>query len=181
MVDLFDNAGTLIGVAQRGGLLDSQGRLPRIGKALVADSVATMGGAVLGTSTVTSYIESAAGINAGGRTGLTALTVAVLFLLGLFFAPLAGIIPAYATAPALVFVACLMARGLAEIAWDDITEAAPALVTAIAMPLTFSIATGIGLGFIVYTAGKILSGRFSEVNPAVLIISIAFVVKFILA
>lgn len=180
MVDLFDNAGTLIGVAQRGGLLDSQGRLPRIGKALVADSVATMGGAVLGTSTVTSYIESAAGINAGGRTGLTALTVAVLFLLGLFFAPLAGIIPAYATAPALVFVACLMARGLAEIAWDDITESAPALVTAIAMPLTFSIATGIGLGFIVYTAGKILSGRFSEVNPAVLIISIAFVVKFII-
>lgn len=180
MVDLFDNAGTLIGVAQRGGLLDSQGRLPRIGKALVADSVATMGGAALGTSTVTSYIESAAGINAGGRTGLTAVTVAVLFLLGLFFAPLAGIIPAYATAPALVFVACLMARGLAEIAWEDITEAAPALVTAIAMPLTFSIATGIGLGFIVYAAGKILSGRFSEVNPAVLIISIAFVVKFIL-
>jgi AGZA family xanthine/uracil permease-like MFS transporter len=180
MVDLFDNAGTLIGVAQRGGLLDSQGRLPRIGKALVADSVATMGGAVLGTSTVTSYIESAAGINAGGRTGLTAVTVAVLFLLGLFFAPLAGIIPAYATAPALIFVACLMARGLAEIAWDDITEAAPALVTAIAMPLTFSIATGIGLGFIVYAAGKILSGRFSEVNPAVLIISIAFVVKFTL-
>ncbi|HET8728215.1 MAG TPA: NCS2 family permease, partial [Alphaproteobacteria bacterium] len=147
-VDLFDTAGTLIGVSHRAGLLDREGKLPRLGKALIADSTATVAGAVLGTSTVTSYIESAAGTNAGGRTGLTAVVVAVLFLACLFFAPLATSIPAYATAPALLFVACLMARGLSEIDWEDVTEYAPALVTALAMPLTYSIAHGIAFGFI---------------------------------
>jgi AGZA family xanthine/uracil permease-like MFS transporter len=150
-VDLFDTAGTLI---------------------------ATMAGAVLGTSTTTSYIESAAGVNAGGRTGLTAVTVAVLFLAATVLSPLATTIPAYATAPALLFVACIMARGLSEVDWDDVTEYVPAVVTAFAMPFTFSIATGIGFGFISYAAIKLLSGRFTEAHPAVLAIAAAFCVKF---
>ena len=177
-VDLFDTAGTLIGVSARAGFLDSEGRLPRLRQALIADSTATVVGAGLGTSTTTSYIESAAGINAGGRTGLTAVVVAVLFLLCLFFAPLAGSVPAFATAPALIFVACLMARGLIEIDWDDVTEAAPALVTAISMPLTFSIAHGIAFGFITYAAAKLMSGRFAEAKPAVLLLAVLFIVKF---
>jgi AGZA family xanthine/uracil permease-like MFS transporter len=177
-VDLFDTAGTLIGVAHRAGLLDEQGRLPRLGKALLADSTATAAGALIGTSTTTSYIESAAGINAGGRTGLTAVTVAVLFLLALFFSPLAQTVPPYATAPALLFVACLMTRGLAEIDWEDVTESAPAVVTAIAMPLTFSIANGMGIGFITYAAVKVMSGKGGECPPAVYAIALLFVLKF---
>ena len=177
-VDLFDTAGTLIGVAHRAGLLDESGRLPRLRGALLADSLATVAGAALGTSTTTSYIESTAGIRAGGRTGLTAIVVAILFLACLLFAPLAGSIPAYATAPALLFVACMMARGLAEINWEDVTDYVPAVVTALAMPLTFSIATGIGIGFITYAAVKVLSGRFQEASPAILILAVAFVLKF---
>ena len=177
-VDLFDTAGTLIGVAHRAGLLDENGRLPRLRGALLADSLATVAGAALGTSTTTSYIESTAGIRAGGRTGLTAIVVAILFLACLLFAPLAGSIPAYATAPALLFVACMMARGLAEINWEDVTDYVPAVVTALAMPLTFSIATGIGIGFITYAAVKVLSGRFQEASPAILILAVAFVLKF---
>ena len=170
----------MVGLAHRAGLLDAQGRLPRLGKALLADSTATAAGALIGTSTTTSYIESAAGINAGGRTGLTAVTVAVLFLLALFFSPLAQTVPPYATAPALLFVACLMTRGLAEIDWEDVTESAPAVVTAIAMPLTFSIADGLGLGFVTYAGIKILSGRFDQCSPAVLVIAVLFGLKFAL-
>ena len=177
-VDLFDTAGTLIGLAHRGKLLDANGRLPRLRNALLADSTATLAGAAFGTSSTTSYIESAAGINAGGRTGLTAVTVAVLFLLSLFLSPLAGTIPAYATAPALMFVACLMTQGLTEIDWDDITEVVPAVVTAITMPLSFSIATGLGLGFISYAAIKLLAGRSKDVPFAVYLIAAAFIVKF---
>jgi AGZA family xanthine/uracil permease-like MFS transporter len=177
-VDLFDTAGTLIGVAHRAGLLDREGNLPRLNRALLADSSATVVGSVLGTSTVTSYIESAAGTNVGGRTGLTAVVVAALFGLALFFAPLAAMIPAYATAGALLFVAALMARGFAEIDWEDVTEYGPAVIAAIAMPLTFSIATGIGLGFIAYTASKLLGGRLREISPAVVVISLLFVLKF---
>ena len=177
-VDLFDTAGTLIGVAHRAGLLSENGRLPRLRGALLADSLATVAGAALGTSTTTSYIESTAGIRAGGRTGLTAIVVAILFLACLLLAPLASSIPAYATAPALLFVACMMARGLAEINWEDVTDYVPAVVTAIAMPLTFSIATGIGIGFITYAAVKVLSGRFQEAGPATLILAVAFVLKF---
>jgi AGZA family xanthine/uracil permease-like MFS transporter len=177
-VDLFDTAGTLVGLAHRAGMLDEHGRLPRLRQALLADSTASVVGAVMGTSTTTSYIESAAGVNAGGRTGLTAVTVAVLFLLCLFVSPLAATIPPYATAPALLFVACLMVRGLAEIDWDDVTEVAPAVVTAVSMPLTFSIATGIGLGFITYAGIKILTGRASEAGTAVIVLSVAFIVKF---
>lgn len=178
-VDLFDTAGTLVGLAHRGGMLDTQGRLPRLRKALLADSTATCIGAVLGTSSTTSYIESAAGINSGGRTGLTAVVVSILFLLCLFLSPLAQTVPAYATAPALLFVACLMARGLAEINWDDITDVAPAVVTALAMPLTYSIANGIAFGFVTYAVVKLLSGRNSQVSPAVYVLAVLFVLKFV--
>lgn len=176
-VDLFDTSGTLIGVAQKAGLVDADGRLPRLGRALLADSTATMAGAALGTSTTTSFIESAAGISAGGRTGLTACVVAALFLLSLFFSPLAAAVPDYATAPALFFVAVLMAGGLADIAWDDLSEAAPVLIAALAMPLTFSIANGIALGFISWTAIKLCCGRARELNSAMWVLSILFVVK----
>ena len=177
-VDLFDNTGTLIGLAQRGGFMRPDGTVPRLRSALMSDSAAAMVGAALGTSTTTSYIESASGINAGGRTGLTALTVAVLFVLALFFAPLAGSVPSWATAPALLYVACLMMRGLTEVEWDDITEAAPAVVTALTMPFTFSIADGIAFGFITYAAVKLLAGRVREIHPAVAILAVLFVVKY---
>jgi AGZA family xanthine/uracil permease-like MFS transporter len=177
-VDLFDTSGTLIGVAHRGGLLDKDGKLPRLGRAMMADSTASMAGAALGTSTTTSYIESASGIAAGGRTGLTAVVVGGLFLISLFFSPLAGSIPAYATAGALLYVASLMAGSLAHADWDDATEAAPVLIAALAMPLTFSIAEGIALGFISYAAIKTLSGRFSDLNPAVIVLAIVFTLKF---
>ncbi len=178
LVDLFDTAGTLIAVAHQADMLDEDGRLPRLGPALVADSGATIAGALLGTSTTTSYIESAAGVRAGGRTGLTAVTVAVLFVLALFFAPVATSIPAYATAPAIVFVACIMARGIAELDWDDVTEYAPAMITALAMPLTFSIATGIGLGFIAYVAIKLLCGRLADISAAMWLVGAIFVIYF---
>lgn len=177
-VDLFDTSGTLIGAAQRGGLLDRNGNLPRLKQALMADSVATMSGAALGTSTTTSYIESTAGISAGGRTGLTAVVVALLFLGCLFFAPIASIVPAYATAPALLFVAVLMSSGLKLIDWDDITEAAPAIVTALMMPLTFSIANGIALGFITYALLKLASGRWAALNLSVGLIALMFILKY---
>ncbi|MDW5419113.1 NCS2 family permease [Iodobacter sp. CM08] len=177
-VDLFDTTGTLVGVAHRSGLLDKDGKLPRLKKALFADSSAIMVGAALGTSSVTAYVESAAGVAAGGRTGLTSLVVAILFLAALFVAPLAGTVPAYATAPALCYVAVLMARGLAELDWDDITEAAPAVITAVGMPFTYSIADGIAFGFISYAAIKVLAGRYKDLSPAVLIITALWIVKF---
>ncbi|MEX0808073.1 MAG: NCS2 family permease [Dongiaceae bacterium] len=180
-VDFFDNTGTLIGVAHRAGLLTPEGKLPRLRRALVVDSTAAMAGAALGTSTTTSYIESAAGVRAGGRSGLTAVVVALLFLLALFFSPLAGMIPAYATAPALIYVACLMARGMSEFDWEDVTEYVPAVVTAITMPLTYSIAHGIAFGFITYTVIKILSGRYKELKPAIAILAVLFVIKFAFA
>ncbi|SFR52808.1 putative MFS transporter, AGZA family, xanthine/uracil permease [Marinobacter daqiaonensis] len=178
-VDLFDTSGTLIGAAQRGGLLDKDGKLPRLGRALMSDSVATMSGAAMGTSTTTSYIESTAGITAGGRTGLTAVVVAMLFLACLLFSPIAAVIPPYATAPALLYVAVLMTSGLKLIDWDDVTDAAPAVVTALMMPLTFSIAHGIAIGFVTYAVLKALSGRWSDLNISVVVIAIVFVLKFI--
>jgi adenine/guanine/hypoxanthine permease len=178
-IDVFDNAGTLIGVTHRTGLMKN-GKLARMKQALISDSFAAMFGAAIGTSTTTSYIESAAGVAAGGRTGLTAFFVACFFLLALLFAPLAGMIPAYATSAALLYVACVMARGLAEIEWDDITEYAPAVVAAITMPLTYSIATGIGLGFITYAVAKILAGKWQEASPAVMVLAVLFAIKFAL-
>jgi AGZA family xanthine/uracil permease-like MFS transporter len=178
-VDLFDNTGTLIALAHRGGFMRPDGTVPRLRGALISDSAAAMIGAAVGTSTTTSYIESASGINAGGRTGLTAATVGILFLLALFVAPLAGSIPAYATAPALLYVACLMARGLTEVEWNDITEAAPAVITAIAMPFTFSIADGIAFGFISYAGIKVAAGRYADVHPAVAVLAVLFVIKYV--
>lgn len=176
-VDLFDTSGTLIGVAQKAGLVDKDGNLPRLGRALMADSTATMAGSLMGTSTTTSYVESTAGTAAGGRTGLTACVVAALFLLSLFFSPLAGAVPPFATAPALFFVAVLMTSGLVQVDWEDLTEAAPVVVTALVMPLTFSIANGIALGFISWTAIKLLSGRWRELNMSLYVLSALFIVK----
>ena len=181
LVDLLDNTGTLIGTVHRAGLMNRDGTVPNLGRALIADSTGAMTGAVLGTSTTVSYIESAAGIQAGGRTGLTAVTVGLLFLLALFLAPLATSIPGFATAPALVFVACLMAKALQEVNWEDATDYMPAIVTALAMPFTFSIATGIGLGFIAHAGGKTVAGRAAEVHGAVWLIAALSAIKFALA
>ena len=178
LVDLFDTSGTLIGTAQRGGLLDKDGKLPRIKKALLADSTATMVGASLGTSTTTTYIESTAGIIAGGRTGLTAVTIGVLFLFALFLSPLAGTVPAYATAPSLIFIACLMAQSTKHINWDDITEYTPSMLIVVTMPLTFSITEGIGIGFISYVAIKLVAGRYKDISPAMYILALVFLAKY---
>jgi len=174
LLDLLDTSGTLTAVGHQAGLMQN-GRLKNMRRALVSDATGTMIGAVLGTSPVTAYIESAAG--SGGRTGLVAVTVAVLFAAALLFAPLAGAVPAYATAPALIFVAALFAREMKDIPWDDVTEALPASVTALAIPLTFSIAEGIGIGFIAYAGVKLLTGRWREVGAGVAIIATAFAMK----
>ena len=178
LVDLFDTTGTLIGVAHQANLLDDEGRLPRMQRALIADSAGTVGGALLGTSPVTSYIESAAGTGAGGRTGLSAVVVAALFFACLFFAPLAGSVPPYATAAAILYVACLMARPLMDLDWSDITESAAAIMTVIAIPLTFSIADGIGLGVITYVLVKLMAGRGRDCSPTLLGVALLFAVKF---
>lgn len=179
LIDVFDTAGTLVGVATRADMLDQDGKLPRLGKALLADSSATAAGALLGTSSTTSYVESAAGVEAGGRTGLSAVVTGGLFLLCLFMAPLAQSIPSFATASALLFVACLMIRSFADLDWNDVTESAPAIVGAISMPLSYSIADGIGIGFISYAGIKVLAGRGSECPVAVYIIALIFAGKFL--
>jgi AGZA family xanthine/uracil permease-like MFS transporter len=178
LVELFDATGTLMGVASRAGLL-TDGRMQRLDRALMADSAAIFVGSLLGTSSTTAYLESASGVAEGGRTGLTAATVAVLFLACLFFAPLAGAVPPYATAPALFYVACLMLRELVDLAWDDPTEVIPACVTALLMPFTYSIATGVAFGFITYAALKLLTGRAREVKPVVWVIAALFLFKFV--
>jgi AGZA family xanthine/uracil permease-like MFS transporter len=177
LVELFDATGTLMGVASRAGLL-VEGKMKRLSRALLADSVAIVAGSALGTSSTTAYIESAAGVQAGGRTGLSALVVALLFLACLFIAPLAGVVPAYATAPALLFVACLMLRELGEIDWTDTTESVPAAITAIVIPFTYSIAQGIAFGFITYAVLKLATGRARAVKPVVWIIAAVFVFRF---
>ena len=178
LVELFDATGTLMGVAKRAGLL-VPGKMERLNKSLLADSGAIFAGSLLGTSSTTAYIESASGVQAGGRTGMTALTVAVLFLACLFIAPLAGVVPAYATAPALFFVACLMLRELTELNWDDSTEVVPAAVTALLMPFTYSIANGLAFGFITYAVLKLFTGKAREVHWMVWIIGGVFLFKFI--
>ncbi|MDE1327942.1 NCS2 family permease [Vibrio aestuarianus] len=178
-VDLFDTAGTLVGVAQKADLIGKDGKIPRLNKALLADSTATSIGALLGTSNTTSYIESVAGVSAGGRTGLTAVVVGILFLLALFFSPLAGMIPAYATSGALFYVAILMLSGLVSIDWRDLTEAAPVVVTCLLMPLTFSIAEGISLGFIAYAAIKLFSGKGRSISMSVWVMAAIFIFKYI--
>jgi len=177
-VDLFDNVGTLVAVCEQGGFVQN-GKIPRVGRALLSDAVGTIFGALTGTSTVTSYIESAAGVAAGARTGLSNVVVAVLFLLAAFFSPLATAIPGYATAPALILVGALMTESIARVKWADFTEALPAFVTMLAMPLTFSIATGLSLGLISYTLVKVGAGRFREVSPLLWILTALFVLRYI--
>jgi AGZA family xanthine/uracil permease-like MFS transporter len=177
-VDLFDNVGTLVGVCEQGGFVE-HGRIPRVGRALLADGIGTMFGAVTGTSTVTSYIESAAGVAAGARTGLSNVVVAGLFLLAVFFSPLAGAVPAFATAPALVVVGALMTQSIAHVAWDDFTEAFPAFLTMVGMPLTFSIATGLSLGVIAYTAVKVGTRRYGEVSVVLWILTLLFILRYV--
>ena len=178
LVELFDATGTLMGVANRAGLLKN-GKMARLNKALLADSTAIVAGSFLGTSSTTAYIESAAGVQAGGRTGLTAVAVAVLFLACLFIAPLAGVVPAYATAPALLYVSCLMLRELVDIDWSDTTESVPAAITAVMMPFTYSIAQGVAFGFISYALLKLLTGRAKEVRTIVWAIAAVFTFKFV--
>jgi AGZA family xanthine/uracil permease-like MFS transporter len=178
LVELFDATGTLMGVAKRAGLL-KDGKMDRLNKALLADSTAIVAGSLLGTSSTTAYIESAAGVQAGGRTGLTAVTVAILFLACLFIAPLAGVVPAYATAPALFYVSCLMLRELVDISWDDATESVPAAVTALLMPFTYSIANGIAFGFISYAGLKLFTGRAKEVSVIVWLIAAIFIFRYV--
>lgn len=179
-VDLFDTLGTLIGVATRANMLDEHGRLPRVRPALLADAIGTMFGAVAGTPTATTYVESASGVAAGGRTGLTGVTVAAAFLLSLFFAPLVRLVadmPA-ATAPALIIVGALMMQAVVRIDWQDVSEAIPAFMTIMAMPLTYSIATGIAFGFITYPVVKVIAGRAKEVHWIVYVLAVLFALRF---
>ena len=177
LVELFDATGTLMGVANRAGLL-VEGKLHRLNRALLADSSAILAGSLLGTSSTTAYIESASGVQAGGRTGVTAITVAVLFLACLFVAPLAGVVPPYATAPALLYVSCLMLREMADLPWDDATEVVPAALTALLMPFTYSIANGVAFGFISYAGLKLLTGRARQVKLVVWVIAAVFLFRF---
>ena len=178
-VDLFDNVGTLIGVCKRAGLLDAQGNLPRIGRALTADAGAAMFGACLGTSTTTSYIESAAGVEEGGRTGLTGIVVAACFLLAMFLGPLIGAIPELATAPALIIVGVYMMQGVLEIDFNDFAVAVPAVLTILIMPLAFSISEGIAVGFVVYALLMLCIGRGREVTVLAYVLSALFLLHFI--
>jgi AGZA family xanthine/uracil permease-like MFS transporter len=177
-VDLFDNVGTLVGVCEQGGFVQN-GKIPRVGRALVSDAIGTVLGALTGTSTVTSYIESAAGVAAGARTGLSNMVVAALFLLAAFFAPLAAAIPGYATAPALILVGALMTESIARVDWKEFTEAIPAFVTLLATPLTFSIATGLSLGLISYTLVKVAAGKFREVSAVIWILTALFILRYV--
>jgi AGZA family xanthine/uracil permease-like MFS transporter len=176
-VDLFDNVGTLVGVCDQAGLM-RDGKIPRANKALVADALGSILGSLTGTSTVTSYIESAAGVAAGARTGLSNMIVGGMFLLAIFFAPLIAAIPMAATAPALVIVGAMMARPVSSIDWADFTEAVPAFVTLLATPLTFSVATGLSLGLVVYTVMKLAVGRKSEISILLWVLTLVFVFRY---
>ncbi len=178
-VDLFDTIGSLMGLGRQAGYLDAEGRMPRVNRALFADAIATIAGSLLGTSTVVTYIESSTGVSEGGRTGLTAVVVGLLFLMAVFFSPIAGAIPPIATAPALIIVGALMIGAVADIKWNDITEAIPAFLTIIAMPLTFSIANGLAIGFIFYPILKIMTGRSREVRPLVYVLAVLFILRYV--
>ena len=178
-VDLFDTMGTLVGLSERAGFLDDQGRLPRANRALLADSIGTMVGAVFGTSTVTCYVESAAGISEGARTGLASVVTGLLFLCALFVTPLAQAIPAFAVAPALVVVGVMMMASAARVEWSDVSDALPAFITLIAIPLTFSIANGVALGFVTYPIVKRLGGRSRDVHPLVDMLAVVFIARYL--
>ncbi|HUN63664.1 MAG TPA: NCS2 family permease [Candidatus Sulfotelmatobacter sp.] len=176
-VDLFDNVGTMVGVCEQGGFV-KYGKIPRVGKALLADGIGTIFGALTGTSTVTSYIESASGVAAGARTGLSNVMVAALFLMAMFFSPVAAAIPAFATAPTLILVGALMTESIARVQWDEFTEAFPAFVTLIATPMTFSIATGLSLGVITYVVAKVAAGKYREVSVLVWVLTVLFLLRY---
>ena len=179
-VDIFDTLGTLIGCAKAGGMLNEKGRLHNVKYALFADAVGTTVGAVCGTSTVTTFVESASGIEAGGRTGLTAVTVGVLFLVAMFFWPLFSVIPSFATAPALVIVGYLMMKHVVDIPWDDATESVPAFLAILAMPFFYSISEGIAFGIISYVVINLISGNGKKITPTLFVIAVLFVLKYIL-
>jgi adenine/guanine/hypoxanthine permease len=178
-VDIFDTIGTLVGTGTKAGMLDKNGKVIRIDKALISDSVATSVGAIFGTSNTTTYVESAAGVMEGGRTGLTAFVVAVMFVACLFIAPIAGLIPAAATAPALIIVGVMMIGAVKEINFEDFTEALPAFLTLIIMPLSYGIANGIAVGFISYPIMKLSVGKGKEVHPIVYILAVLFALRFV--
>jgi AGZA family xanthine/uracil permease-like MFS transporter len=180
-IDFFDTTGTLVSVANVAGKVDKQGKVKDINKAMLSDSVGTVFGSLVGTTTVTSYVESAAGVKAGGRTGMTSLVIGVLFLSCLFFAPLATSLPKEIDGAALLYVAILFVRNITNIEWDDIAESAPAVVAMVAMPLTYSIANGIALAFITYGLIKLLSGKFTKTSPAIWVIAILSVISFYVA
>jgi AGZA family xanthine/uracil permease-like MFS transporter len=177
LVEVFDATGTLIGVAKRANLVE-EGKPNNLSRALLADSAAIVAGSMMGTSSTTAYVESASGVQAGGRTGLTALAIAALFLAALFISPLAASVPTYATAPALLYVAGLMMRELTDIDWDDLTEAAPAALTALAMPFTYSIANGLAFGFVSYVVLKVCTGKWNVIHPATQLVAALFIVRF---
>ncbi len=177
LVNLFDSSGTLIGVTDKAGLADKDGKFPQMKQALLVDSTSSVAGAFIGTSSVTAYIESSAGVSVGGRTGLTAVVVGLLFLLVIFISPLAGMVPAYAAAGALIYVGVLMTSSLARIKWDDLTEAVPAFITAVMMPFSFSITEGIATGFIAYCIMKLGTGRWREISPCVVVVALLFILK----
>lgn len=177
-VDMFDTVGTLVGVSSKAGMLDEEGRVPRVKQALFADAIGTTVGAILGTSTVTTYVESASGVAEGGKTGLTSLATASLFLIALFFAPLFTMVPGAATAPALVLVGFFMMSPILNINFDDFSESIPAFITIIIMPLTYSIAEGIVFGMLSYVLLKILTGKFKDISPVMIVLAILFVLKF---
>ncbi len=177
-VDVFDTAGTLIGVGRLAGFLDDEGRLPGADKAFLADATGTTVGALLGTSPVTTYIESVAGVEEGGRTGLTAVVVGVLFLLSLFFSPVISAVPTFATGPALIVVGVLMMEGARHVEWKQIEDALPAFLTIVSMPFTYSIADGISLGIVSYTALRLITGRYREISPIMYVLSLLLVIYF---
>ncbi|EDC5276708.1 NCS2 family permease [Salmonella enterica subsp. enterica] len=179
LVNLFDSSGTLIGVTDKAGLADEKGKFPRMKQALFVDSVSSVTGAFIGTSSVTAYIESSSGVSVGGRTGLTAVVVGLLFLLVIFLSPLAGMVPGYAAAGALIYVGVLMTSSLARVKWQDLTESVPAFITAVMMPFSFSITEGIALGFISYCVMKIGTGRLRDLSPCVVIVALLFVLKIV--
>jgi len=178
-VDLFDTTGTLVGIAKQGGFIKENNEFPRVNRALTVDSIGTVAGSMLGTSTVTTYIESASGIAEGGKTGLTAVVTGILFLLSMFISPLAESIPVFATAPALIIVGVLMLKSITAIDWNDFTESLPAFIVIVSMPFTYSIATGISLGFIFYPLIKLFAGRYKEVSIPVYILAILFILRFV--
>ncbi|EBC1917899.1 NCS2 family permease [Salmonella enterica] len=179
LVNLFDSSGTLIGVTDKAGLADEKGKFPRMKRALFVDSISSVTGAFVGTSSVTAYIESSSGVSVGGRTGLTAVVVGILFLLVIFLSPLAGMVPPYAAAGALIYVGVLMTSSLARVNWQDLTESVPAFITAVMMPFSFSITEGIALGFISYCVMKIGTGRLRDLSPCVVIVALLFVLKIV--